>query len=232
VYRISGCLALVLLLASGSLRSSAAAPPHSDSGPADRFAPLRAPVLGDDDRSHLEAGGVVVRDLPPGDGEGIGVLVMGLVEAAPDQVWMVMSDCEHQDEFLPRIAYAAVRDRDGADHTCELVFDLPFPLDDIRAATRQHVRRLPDGGYQRYWELLPGDWGYRRDNGSWTVHPYADGRRSLLVNRMDLLPKSALPGWLLRAAQSRQAPATFDAIRARVRQDLRRQAPPLPAAAR
>lgn len=212
-------LALALLLACAPLRSAAAeAPARIDAEPVDRFAPLTAPVLGDDDRSRLEAGETVVRDLAPSDGQGIGVLVMGLMKAPPDQVWTVMSDCEAQDEFLPRIVYAAVRDRYGNDHTCVLVVDLPFPMEDLRAATRHHVRRLPDGGYQRYWELLPGDWGYHRNSGSWTVHPSADGRRSLLVNRLDLLPKSSVPEWILRAAHVRQAPETFDAIRARVRE--------------
>lgn len=213
----SASLALALLLASGSLPSSAAgAPPRIDSQPVDRFAPPTVPGIGEADRLRLEAGETVVRELPPSDGAGLGVLVMGLITAPPDQVWVVMSDCEAQDEFLPRILHAAVRDRDGDDHTCELVVDLPFPMEDVRTATRHHLRRLPDGGYQRHWELLPGDWGYLRDSGSWTVHPYTGGRRSLLVNRLDLLPRSSIPEWILRAAHVRHAPETFAAIRARV----------------
>jgi len=210
---------------SGSLQSRAAEPlPRTDSKPVDRFAPIAAPVLGEDDRSRLEAGETLVLDLPPSDGKGIGVLVMGLIAAPPDQVWRVMSDCDAQDEFLPRILHAEVRDRDGDDHTCDLVVDVPFPLEDLRTATRHHVRRLPDGGYQRYWALLPGDWSYHRNMGSWTVNPFADGRRSLLVNRLDLLPKSSIPEWILRAAHTQQAPETFDAIRARVAEG---SAPPM-----
>ncbi len=209
-------LVLGWVLAAGSPHASVAgAPAQIDSEP-DRFAPLTAPALAEDERSRLEAGGVVVRDLRPSDGEGIGVLVMGVIEASPDRVWAVMSDCGEQDQFLPRVTYSAVRDRDGDEHTCELVVDLPFPMAPARTATRHYVRRLPDGGYQRRWELLPGDWSYRRDSGSWSVHPYADGRRSLLVDRLDLLVKSAVPAWIVRAAQTEQAPATFAAIRKRV----------------
>jgi hypothetical protein len=47
------------------------------------------------------------------------------------------------------------------------------------------------------------------------VHPYGTG--SLLVNRLDLLPKSVIPVWVLRGAHDRQAPDSFEAIRARVR---------------
>jgi len=196
-----------LLLAAGSLR---AAEPELE-----RFAPLAAPALGDGERARLAAGEVLVRPLPPSAGEGIGTLALGVIDAPPERVWAVMADCAEQDQFLPRVTYSAVRDRDGDAHTCELVVALPFPLAAARTETRQHVRRLPDGGYQRWWELLPGDWGYRRDTGSWSIHPFTGGR-SLLVSRLDLLVKGAVPAWLVRAAQSDQAPATFAAIRKRV----------------
>jgi len=216
-------LAFALLLAMALPQIAwADAPPPADPAWDDRFAPLAPPALAEDDRTQLDAGAVVIRDLQPRDADGIGVLLMGVVDATPDQVWAVMADCEEQDEFIPRVLYAAVRDREGESHTCDLVIDLPLPLSDLRTATRHHVRRLPDGGHQRRWYLLPGDWDYQRNSGSWTVHPYQDGRRSLLVGRMDLLPKSMLPVWLLHAGQVRQAPETFAAIRARVREVLSR----------
>jgi hypothetical protein len=188
---------------------AAAEPPHA-------FAPAAPPALSAGQRARLGAGEVVVRELPS-EGDGIGVLMLGVVGAPPEQVWDVMADCDRQDEFLPRVLWSQVRDRAGDSHVCELVFDLPFPLDDPRTASIHRVRRLPDGGYQRWWRLLPGEWDYERNRGSWSVHPLDGGERSLLVSRMDLLPKSSFPAWMLRAAQSRQAPATFDAIRRRVR---------------
>ena len=211
--------ALALLLAAGMARiASADGTPSPDPEWSDRFAPPVPPAFAEDERTRLDAGEVVVRDLPPTEADGIGILLAGLVEATPDQVWAVMSDCDQQDEFIPRILYAAVRDRDGDSHTCELVVALPFPLGELRTATRNQVRRLPDGGHQRRWNLLPGDWDYRHNSGSWTVHPYQGGRRSLLVGRMDLVPKSVLPLWILHDGQVRQAPETFAAIRNRVRQ--------------
>ncbi|MGH0032389.1 MAG: SRPBCC family protein [Myxococcota bacterium] len=184
--------------------------------PAGRFAPLLPPPLGAGERVELEEDGLLIRPLDPSHADGLAVEMMALVDAAPARVWSVIRDCEGQDEYLPRVTRAEVRDREGDAHTCELVIDLPFPLDDSRAASRNHARRLPDGGYQRHWTLAPGEWSYEHSDGSWTVHPWDDDR-SLLVNRMDLLPRSILPVWLLRAAQARQAPATFDAIRERVR---------------
>ena len=182
----------------------------------DPLAPLTQPTLTDSDRRQLEAGALVIRDLAPSDPEGIGLVIMGLVDATPDRLWSVMADCAKQEEFLPRVSHSTVRDRDGDRHICGLVVELPFPFEAARSETRQLVRRLPDGGYQRLWELAPGDWSYRRDSGSWSIHPYSGGQRSLLVNRMDLLFKSTLPGWVLRAAQTHEAPAMFEAIRLRV----------------
>jgi hypothetical protein len=220
---------LLLLATAASGVSLADAPPPADPVVPrweERFAPLAPPALAAEERARLDAGEVVVRDLAPTEADGIGMLLMGIVDATPDQVWAVMADCEEQDEFIPQIRHAAVRDREGDSHTCDLVVDVPFPLGDLRTATRHRVRRLPDGGHQRRWHLLPGDWDYLRNSGSWTVHPYQDDGRSLLIGRMDLLPKSVVPFWLLHAAQVRQAPETFTAIRARVR-DLqsRGQAP-------
>jgi hypothetical protein len=222
--RSFACPAFALLLAAGIARVSPAdAPPPAGEWEA-RFAPLTPPALAEEDRTRLDAGEVLVRDLTPTETDGIGMLMMGVVDATPDQVWAVMADCEDQDEFIPRIRHAAVRDRQGDSHTCDLVVDVPFPLGDLRTGTRHHVRGLPDGGHQRRWHLLPGEWDYFRNSGSWTVHPYQDGRRSLLIGRMDLLPKSVVPFWILHAAQVRQAPETFTAIRARV-QEVRSRAP-------
>jgi hypothetical protein len=219
-------LAVALLVVTGLGRISLAdESPSVGSGGDDRFAPLLPPVFAEDERTRIDAGEVVVRDLPPTEPDGIGMLLAGIVNAPPSQVWAVMADCDEQDEFIPRVRYAAVLDRDGDSHTCDLVIDLPLPLSDLHAQTRHHVRRLPDGGYQRRWDLLPGNWDYRRNSGSWTVHPYQDGRRSLLVGRMDLVPKSVLPIWILHEGQVRQAPETYAAIRTRVSQL------PVPAAA-
>ena len=181
-----------------------------------RYAPSQAPTLSSDERARLAHGEVVVREMQASDSDGIGMLVMAVVDAPPERVWQVMADCDAYEEFVPRVSHARVRDRDGAFHTCELVVDLPMPLGDQITETRQQTRRLPDGAYQRLWTLLPGDWSYHRNDGSWTAHPHGEGAQSLLVNRMDARPKSSVPLWILRAAQVRQAPETFLAIRKRV----------------
>ena len=211
---------LAALLAVGCLRGSAAlADPPSAADWEARFAPPSVPDLSAAERSQLDAGEILLRDLTPSVADGVASLVMAVIDATPAQVWQLMEDCDEQDEYMPRIASAAVRDRAGDEHTCDLVIDLPFPADDARSTTRQHVRRLPDGGYQRHWQLAQDSPSYERYSGSWSVHPFAPGGRALLVNRMDVVPKSALPRWLLRTVYRQEAPAGFEAIRVRVREE-------------
>ena len=179
------------------------------------FAPETLPALEEAERERLAGGEVLIRELEPSDGEGIGMLTMAFVEASVEAVWAVMADCEEQDEFIPRVLHAEVRDREGDLFTCDLQVDLPFPFEDPRTATRHRVVRLPDGGYQRRWKLADGDdASYARNRGSWTVHPFEGG--ALIIARMDLLPKTVLPLWLIEAAQTQQAPETYAAIRERV----------------
>jgi hypothetical protein len=212
-----GLLVAILTIAACAGASSAGGG-WIDSEAGHRFAPLEAPDVTDGERSRLAAGETVIRDLPPDDGAGVGVLLMGLVDAEPALLWSVLADCERQEEFIPRVLSAEVRDRAGDEHSCELVIDMPFSMEDERTASRHHVRRLPDGGYQRRWDLLPGEWVYLRNSGSWSVHPWDGGDRSLLVNRVSLVPRIAVPNWIVSAVHRRQAPATFDAIRRRVRE--------------
>ena len=57
-----------LLLAGGLAPISLAdTPPPADPGWNDRFAPPAPPALAEDERTRLDAGEVVVRDLPPTD---------------------------------------------------------------------------------------------------------------------------------------------------------------------
>ena len=76
--------------------SSVAAEPALDAiDIAERFAPLRPPTLSAEERSRLAAGEILVRELPPSDEDGLGVVSIGVVEATPEAVWRVMADCEH-----------------------------------------------------------------------------------------------------------------------------------------
>ena len=192
------------------------------------------PALSADQVEVLERGEVVVTQLPPAGGSGYAYRTYGLVEAAPALVWEVIRDCEHLDEFMPRMARSVETERSEGSYVCETEIELPFPLSNRHNAARSFLEQLPGGIFKRHWSLIDGDGDYYRHDGSWTIRPWGEaGERSLLENWMDSWPKSAVPDFIVQAAQTVQAPAAFEAIRKRVRTlplpDVAAAPPALPA---
>ncbi|MCP3987329.1 MAG: hypothetical protein GY723_23320 [bacterium] len=175
-------------------------------------------ALSGDQVEVLERGEVVVTQLPPAGGNGYAYKTFGLVDAAPAHVWEVIQDCEHLDEFMPRMVIAVETEQTEDSYVCETEIELPFPLSNRRNKARSFLEQLPGGIFKRQWSLADGDWDYHRHNGSWTIHPWGEaGERSLLENWMDSWPKNAVPDFIVNAARTVQAPAAFEAIRERVR---------------
>ncbi|MBW2242185.1 MAG: hypothetical protein JRH01_09380 [Deltaproteobacteria bacterium] len=176
------------------------------------------PALSVDQWQVLERGEVVVTQLPPAGGQGYAYKTYGLVEAAPARVWGVIQDCEHLDEYMPRMALAVETEQTETSYVCETEIDLPFPLSNRRNKALSILEQLPGGIFKRHWSLTDGNWDYYRHDGSWTIHPWGeDGERSLLENWIDSWPKNAVPDFIVHAARTVQAPEAFEAIRKRVR---------------
>ncbi len=184
-------------------------------------APLHAgpgALLDEGQRAILEAGGVVVVAEHPKHGKGHAYRSYGLVDAPPARVWAVVRDCEHLDEYMPRMARAVEFDRHEGSYVCETEIELPFPLSNRVNAARSVLEELPGGVFRRHWSLVAGDWDYLRNDGSWTVQPWdQSGRRTLLEYWLDAWLKSSVPDFIVEAARKVQAPAAYEAIRRRVR---------------
>jgi ribosome-associated toxin RatA of RatAB toxin-antitoxin module len=168
-----------------------------------------------DHRAQLEKGEVVVTLLEPTGGDGIAALARAVVDAPVAKVWPVVRDCQHFQSFMPRTKESRVSDAAGDQFTCYVEIEMPFPLSNLKASTRSTVRELPGGGHERRWALESGD--YERNSGSWTVKPWAEGKKALLEYRIDVKPNSSVPDAIARRAQSSSLPEMFDAIRQRAR---------------
>jgi ribosome-associated toxin RatA of RatAB toxin-antitoxin module len=172
-------------------------------------------ALAESDRQRLERGDVLFTPLDPADGRGVAARAMGVVEAPPGSVWPALRDCEHYQEFLPGVRTSALRSRENDVAVCYTEIELPWPLPDLVSKTRVEESRIAGGGYVREWRLIDGS--YRRNVGSWRLHPWgADGGRTLAVYRVDFDPQTVLPDWLLRRAQRSTVPGVFEALRQRV----------------
>ncbi len=171
--------------------------------------------ISDEQRARLERGEVLISEGVP-SGKGFAYHALGLVNAPPLRVWPVVRDCAAMDEYMPRMARADESEHGNDTYVCETEIELPFPLSNRVNAARSFLSELPGGIFRRQWSLVPGDWDYHRNDGSWTVHPWEDGTRTLLAYWLDAWLKSGVPDFVIHAAQTVQAPAVFDAIRERV----------------
>ncbi len=181
----------------------------------------------------LQAGEIVVQSERDSDDGAYVVTVSGLYQEEPAIIWDVVGDCARFHEFMPRMRESEVVVEDDGTHICRTVSDMPMPLADLESAVRTWTETFPDGSFQRRFEQIPGDWAYHRNEGFWAVSPHRGaGGRTLLRYRLAVVPRMALPGFIVRLAQERTAPQSFEAIRieARRRTPAAVSAAPPPAA--
>jgi ribosome-associated toxin RatA of RatAB toxin-antitoxin module len=175
-------------------------------------APLEAPTLSDDEKKLLEKGEVVVRKLEPTGGKGVAALAVGVVDAAPAEVWPVVRDCQYFKDFMPRTKNSELKQEDGV-AICHVELSLPFPMKDLWSETKSTVVEDPPR-FRRAWTLVRGT--YHRLDGSWTLLPWGDGSKTLAIYALDSAPDSMVPDSLARSAQAKSLPDVVVSVRKRV----------------
>ena len=63
------------------------------------------------DSAKVSSGEVVIRRLPPTDGDGVAARAFAVVKAPAKKVWPVLRDCQHFKEFLPRTKESVLKSR-------------------------------------------------------------------------------------------------------------------------
>lgn len=175
--------------------------------------PLALPSFTSAEAKKLEAGDTVVHEVKPTDNRGIGVESFGVIDAPSTEVWPVLRDCEHFAAFMPRMKTSSLKQEEGAT-LCHVELKLPFPLTNLWSDTKSVQREEPSGHFHRAWTLVRGT--YRRNSGSWSVLPWGDGTKTLVVYAIDSDPIMLIPDGILRSAQTGSLPEVFSAIRKRV----------------
>lgn len=177
-------------------------------GPAITF-----PTLTDAEKKKLDEHQVVMHELKATDNRGVSAETIGVVDAPPEVVWPVVRDCEHFSKFLPNTK-ASSRTEENGESLCFDEISLPFPLTNLWAYTRSTVTQ-EEGAYRRAWSFVRGT--YKRNRGAWTVLPWADGKKSLVIYFVDSDPAMLIPDAIIRAAQTGSLPEVFVALRKRVK---------------
>ena len=134
------------------------------------------------------------------DGQSIPkVNVYGVVDAPPEDIWAIISDCDKYVGVLPRVDKAKIVSRSGSTVTCDVTLGLPFPISDLRAVTEaEHTTGPPS--WKREWTLVEGD--YEVNEGHWTLTRFqGDESRTLVVYSLNAVPKNRVPNRVQRRAQ-------------------------------
>jgi ribosome-associated toxin RatA of RatAB toxin-antitoxin module len=141
------------------------------------------------------------------------VVVTSKIDAPPDKVWAIVSDCSKYKQRMPRIAAAQELSVSGNVHTCQVTLEMPFPLSNLTATTEAtHTENAETHTYARRWKLVKGD--YKFNTGSWEVKPVdGDPASSQVVYTVHAEPNSAVPDWLKEKAQKKSLPELIVRVR-------------------
>lgn len=144
--------------------------------------------------------------------------VRAVIDAAPELVWSVVSDCANYKNTMPSIAASEqVKSEKTADgdevRFCRVVAHLPFPFANLTSVTRGVHKVDPGKRWTRVWKLVEGD--YVRNEGMWLVEPHGEGK-SLVTYVIEAQPKIPLPSSLVASIEQGTLPEMIQNLRKKV----------------
>lgn len=138
-------------------------------------------------------------------------VMKAVINAPPARIWSLLADCAGYGKIMPRIKAARVDRRGARSDVCTVTVDMPFPYADLTSTGRSTYHRRGPSRIRR-WRQLSGD--YVVNEGEWRLTPFrGDLHRTLVVYRVEVLPRAWIPAWIRRAAQRRTLPRTIEMIR-------------------
>lgn len=176
--------------------------------------PVVIPSISEQETKKLNAGEILIREFTPTGGKGVGSLAIGVIDATSDEVYGIVTNCTLFWQFMPRVKKSWVKEDPTAGTICHVELTMPFPLPDLWSDSTHELREDPKGHYYRGWKMVRGT--YHRNDGSWTVVPWGDGTKCLVVYSVDSDPKMAVPDALIRIGQTTSLPDVITRIRQRV----------------
>jgi ribosome-associated toxin RatA of RatAB toxin-antitoxin module len=167
-------------------------------------------------RDRLSGGEIVTTTKKvPGSGMPKATAMM-VVDAPPQAIWAIISRCGNYKQTMERVKTSREISRKGNKVRCELVIDMPSPLDDLRSVTDAIHTVVPGEKWVRSWKLVEGD--YTSNTGSWTLAPFNEKRtRTLVIYKVHAVPNTAIPDMLKRLAQKKALPGALEHLRSHFR---------------
>ena len=127
------------------------------------------------------------------------------------KLWAIISKCSDYKKNMPSIKKSKQLSVKGNVIRCEIVVDLPFPMDDLRSVTDAKHTIKKDKFYKRAWNLVEGD--YQINRGFWKLQAIDQGKHTYVHYVVHVEPKTAVPDFLKRMAQKSKIPGMFEKLR-------------------
>ena len=143
--------------------------------------------------------------------QSVGMMV---IDAPARAIWPVLDRCGDYKRTMQRVKRSKEIWRKGNKVRCEVLIDMPAPLDDLRTVTDAVHTVIPGKKWVRAWNMIEGD--FKTNNGSWTLVPFNDtGSRTLVIYKVHAVPKTAVPDMIIRLAQKKAVPKALEHLRSR-----------------
>jgi hypothetical protein len=142
------------------------------------------------------------------------LVAQGIFNCPPQRLWEIIKDCKKYPTTMQMILSAKELSSKGQEFRCEILVDLPWPMDDLRSVSdAKHIEKAPLF-FQRYWSFVEGD--YLTNQGSWTLIGLENGTKTWAYYEVLAIPKSSIPDFLKNAAQKTKIPSLFKHLRKQV----------------
>jgi len=152
------------------------------------------------------------------------VKAVGQVNAAPEKVFFVVTDYEHQVGNMPYVQDQAVFSRTDSEVVLWAIGDFPFVSRRDWIVKSKLEKNLPGGVWRASWEptevpnVPPPEDGVVRlkiNTGSWTMVPIDGGKRTLATYQLLTDPGGSIPKFIANKANTTALPELFARVRKR-----------------
>jgi len=160
------------------------------------------------------AGGEIIQKTSSTDQPVVQAMVTAVVDAPPEDVWAIISDCSRYSETMYGIKESKLLENKGNHWICEITVGIPGPFPNLTSVT-DSVHTVTDKRWERKWTLMRGD--YDANQGRWVLGAFdKEGTRTLVVYKATVKPNIAVPEVILKWAQKRSLPEVFLKLRKEV----------------
>ena len=167
--------------------------------------------------------GITVSSREKKDSKVLEMRAVALIDAPPAAVWHTVRNYDHFQETMPYVETGKVLARESNDQVIYFYGVVDTPLGSKRDYIIKLVNETPDdgsGAYKVSWTAsekgpAPKD-GFVRvtlNDGSWTLEPREDGRKTWVTYYVYTDPGGSIPNWIINRGNATAVAKVLKAVR-------------------